>query len=296
MEDRSANAAPMPPWSIGQALILLRAGGAHLLDLVLPPRCANCRMITASDAGFCSDCWQKLDFLIGPACARCDLPFDQPQGEGAYCGACMADPPPYSRVHVPLAYGEISRSIVMRFKYGRRTGFARLMARLMVRSLADAPRPKPAEDAELPETRMLPLLVPVPLHRWRIWTRGFNQSAELARALARDTGWPMAPDALRRHRRTPPLRGLGRAVRARTVRGAFHVAEDQRVALAGRQVILVDDVFTTGATASACARALLRAGASRVEVAAFARVLDRPDAADAFLTDIDTGRVEPDIR
>ena len=286
MEDVADTVASSGRWSMPPPLAILRGVGQTLLDAVLPPRCAACRMITASDAGFCVDCWQKLDFMIGPACARCDLPFEQPQGDGALCGACMADPPPYSRVHVPIAYGEISRSIVMRLKYGRRTGFARLMARMMMRSLTAA------HDGA---SGSMPLLVPVPLHRWRIWSRGFNQSALIARELAKLTGWPVAVDGLRRRRRTPPLRGLGRAARARTVRGAFAVAPDQGAALADRRVILVDDVFTTGATAAACARALLRAGASTVEVAAFARVIHRPEAISWSPADIDSGLVRPDI-
>lgn len=259
----------------------MRHAATALVDAVLPPRCAACRAVTASDAGFCPDCWTQLDFLVGPACARCDLPFDQAQGEGALCGACMADPPPYQRVHVPLAYGDVSRSIVMRLKYGQRTGFARLMARLMAGTL---PSPLAESDDATP-----PLIVPVPLHRWRIWVRGFNQSAEISRHLGRLTGAPVLVDALHRHRRTPPLRGLGRAARARTVRGAFAVPPQHRAALAGRHIFLVDDVFTTGATAAACTRALLRAGARSVAVVAFARVVDRPDATGPLATVIDSG-------
>lgn len=252
--------------------------GAAVVDAVLPPRCAACRSVTASDAGFCPDCWARLDFLIGPACSRCDVPFETPQGEGALCGRCMAEPPPYSRVHVPLAYGEVSRSIVMRLKYGRRTGFARLMARMIAGTVQ---RAVIADD--------IPLIVPVPLHRWRLWSRGFNQSAEVGKHLSRLTGWPIAVDPLIRHRRTPPLRGLGRTARARTVSGAFAARPDARDLLAGRRIILIDDVFTTGATAAACAKVLLRAGASAVEVAAFARVVDRADADPTGLGRIDTG-------
>lgn len=255
-------------WERAQPLQGLQSALTAVIDAVLPPRCAACRAVTAGDAGFCPDCWTALDFLVGPACARCDIPFEVPQGEGALCGSCIADPPPYSRVHVPLAYGDVSRSIVMRLKYGRRTGFARLMARLIAGTLARVER----VSGDLP-----PLIIPVPLHRWRIWSRGFNQSAEVGRHLSRLTGWPIAVDLIVRRRRTPPLRGLGRAARARTVRGAFAVTDAARDALQGRVIILVDDVFTTGATAAACARLLLRAGAASVEVAAFARVIDREE-------------------
>lgn len=266
MEESATGTGPSGSWkrsSLWQGAV---AGLNAVINAVLPPRCAACRAVTAGDAGFCPDCWTALDFLVGPACARCDLPFEVPQGEGALCGTCIADPPPYSRVHVSLAYGDVSRSIVMRLKYGRRTGFARLMARLIAGTLGRVER---AFDDQPP------LIVPVPLHRWRIWSRGFNQSAEVGRHLSRLTGWPTAVDLIERRRRTPPLRGLGKAARARTVRGAFGLADGAREALKGRTIILVDDVFTTGATAAACSRLLLRGGAASVEVAAFARVIDR---------------------
>lgn len=256
---------------------ILRAG-AGLIDFMLPHRCAGCGVIVESDGGFCIDCWTTLDFIAGPACARCDLPLPSAQGEGALCGGCIANPPPYSRVHAPLAYGPLPRKLVLQFKYGRRTGYARLMARLMLASLGEL-RDRNEGAA--------PLLVPVPLHRWRLWSRGFNQSAELAKALVQRTGGELALDALVRTRATLPMRGMGRKARARSVRGAFAVRDDARSMLAGRTVYLVDDIFTTGATVAACSRTLLRSGAERVEVVAFARVLDSIDSSGSS-TGIDT--------
>lgn len=250
-----------------------------LVDAILPPRCASCRSVTASVSGFCVDCWGKLDFLIGPACARCDVPFEMPQGEGALCGNCLTELPPYSRVHAALAYGDVSRTIAIRLKYGRRLGFAKLMARLIHGTLM-----RNRKDDEAP-----PLIVPVPLHRWRIWSRGFNQSAEIGRELSRLTGWPLAVDIVQRHRSTPPLRGLGRKARARTVSGAFNLPKAARERVAGRAILLVDDVFTTGATVSACARLLVRAGAADVQIATFARVVERPDSPTFDSADVDTG-------
>jgi ComF family protein len=257
----------------GRAYLLLRA----VTDAVLPHRCAQCSAIVAAP-GFCAGCWTKLDFLAGPACARCDLPLPQAAGEGALCGGCMADPPPYERVHVPLAYGPGPRALVMRLKYGRRVALARQIAGMIVPMLAES-------DAD-----PAPLLVPVPLHRWRIWQRGFNQSAEIARHLSHRTGWPLAVDVLVRSRSTRLLRGLGRKARAKEVRGAFAVPDTARPELAGRTVFLVDDVFTTGATTAACARTLLRAGAARVEIVAFARVVDGRET-----TDVDSFMTAPDI-
>jgi ComF family protein len=253
-----SHAVPMS----ARAEAFVTAAGRAILDLALPPRCAACSAIVADDGGFCPACWASLTFLGAPACARCDLPFAQPQGEGALCGACIADPPPYERVHTPLAYGAVSRQVVMRLKYGRRTGMARMMARMMAARL-----PVVSDDAPAM------LLVPVPLHRWRLWSRGFNQSVEVARYIAQATGHQLAVDALARKRATPVLRGMGRTARDKAVRGAFIVPDKRRAMIKGRAVILIDDVFTTGSTVGACARTLLRAGAARVEIATFARVI-----------------------
>jgi len=156
----------------------------------------------------------------------------------------------------------VPRKVALKLKYGGRPGVAETMARLMERHLAAT------GDA---------LLAPVPLHRWRIWTRGYNQSALIATGLSRRSGLPAILDLIERTRRTPYLRGMGPRERRRTVRGAFRVAERHKHAIEGRNVILVDDVFTTGATADACARALKRAGAKEVALVCWARVVRGAD-------------------
>jgi ComF family protein len=247
-----------------------------VVDWALPPRCAACGVIVLGDPGFCSSCWATLHFLGPPACARCDRPFAAAQGDGALCGGCMDQLPPYDRVHAAIAYGPIARGVVLRFKYGRRTALAKLLARLMRPALLarrDALAGEAAADAPPP------ILVPVPLHYRRLWARGFNQAVEIGRTLARDSGLALVPDALERTRPTPSMRGQGRRARATAVRGAFRSRPARQPALAGRTVFLVDDVFTTGATAASCARALRRGGAARVELLVFARVLD-DDGAD----------------
>jgi len=238
---------------------LLAAPFHALLGYALPARCPACGTVVGTDGTFCPDCWMRLDFLAGPGCAGCGLPFAFDRGDGVRCAACLADPPAHDGVRAAVRYGPVARSLVLRLKHGRRIALAGVIARHL-RRLTDG-----EGDA---------VLVPVPLHRWRLWRRGFNQSALIARALAHATGLAWAPQALVRRRHTPMLGGLARRARARTLRGAFAVPSEQRASLAGRTVFLVDDVYTSGATAGGCARALKRAGAARVIVLCWARVLD----------------------
>jgi ComF family protein len=235
-----------------------RQAGSRLfrsvLDFALPPRCGGCGTIVGEVDSFCHDCWAKLDFLQG-GCLRCGLPLQATEAET--CGRCLANPPRLDRIRSAVAYDDISRSIAIRLKYGRKTALARTMSRYM-RALI--------EESSAPA-----LLVPVPLHRARLWSRGFNQAAIVARQLSRRTGVPVAVDALRRVRATPPLKGMGMNQRRRTVAGAFRV--NPSADLRGRTIILVDDVFTTGSTANACARVLKRAGAGRVDLVSWARVI-----------------------
>jgi ComF family protein len=231
----------------------------QMLDFALPPRCPGCGEIVGEPHRFCLSCWQSLTFLGEPCCRRCGLPFEF-EGEGE-CGRCLADPPPFDRLRAAVAYGDISREVALRLKYNGRPGLAGTLAHFMLRHLDDG-----GGAGE-------PLLVPVPLHRWRIWKRGYNQAALIASALERRSAIPAELDLIRRTRATPPLKGLGRRERALALRGAFKVPAEARARLAGRRAILVDDVYTSGATASACARALRRAGASSVEILCWARVV-----------------------
>lgn len=180
----------------------------------------------------------------------------------------MADPPPHDGVRAAVAYGAVARAVVLKLKHGGRIGMAKVIGRYLARAAMTEPEA---------------LLVPVPLHRWRIWRRGFNQSALLAHQIARRTGLETRADVIERRKRTPMLGGLGRTARARALSGAFAVPSDKRAALKGRTVLLVDDVYTSGATAGACAKVLKRAGAARVVVICWARVLhDRVDDASSL--------------
>jgi ComF family protein len=244
------------------AATLARLALKQALDFALPPRCPGCGTIVADPHRFCLSCWSALHFLGEPCCRRCGLPFEHGGAREAECGACLADPPRFDRLRAAVAYGEVARKVALRLKYSGRPALAETLARLMLRH---ASPPGPEEPP--------PLLVPVPLHRWRIWSRGYNQAALIASALARHGAGEAEPALLLRIRATPPLRGLGRRERALAVRGAFRLAGGAKAKLAGRRAILVDDVFTSGATASACARMLKRGGAGSVDILCWARVL-----------------------
>lgn len=236
---------------------LLKAALRPLVDYALPPRCPGCGVIIAQDHGFCLDCWSGMRFLGDPCCARCGVPFDHDMGVGAECGACLADPPPFDSARAVLSYGDVARTVALRLKYGRRIGLARLIAGHMARHVDDGGGPR--------------VIVPVPLHRWRIWHRGFNQSALIADHLGRLTGFSVESHALLRVKRTVPLRGMNPRQRDQAVRGAFAMAP--RHGLAGRRVLLIDDVHTSGSTAAACARMLKKGGAVDVRLLCWARVL-----------------------
>ena len=234
---------------------VIRTCASWALDFALPPRCAGCGTIVADVHSFCSDCWPKIEFLGETGCSTCGLPLEATDAET--CGVCLARPPRIARTRAAVAYGDLSRSLAIRLKYGRKVAIARTMARYM------APR--------VDRSGGDPILVPVPLHRTRLWQRGFNQSALVARELGRRLRLSTDPLLLKRHRRTPPLKGKSPLQRRKTVAGAFKVRD--KASVAGRTVILIDDVLTTGSTAEACARTLQRAGAARVELITWARVV-----------------------
>ena len=224
-----------------------------LVDFALPARCARCAAIVAEVDTFCAACWPSLEFLRD-GCETCGLPLEATEEQS--CAVCAATPPAIDRTRAALAYDEPARQIALRLKYGRKVALARTMARYM------APLREPGGDA---------MVVPVPLHRRRLWWRGFNQAALVARKLAGDWGVPMRDDLLVRNRPTRSLKGLNHGQRREALRGAFAVARPGEVK--GRTVVLIDDVLASGATGEACARVLRKAGAARVELICWARVV-----------------------
>ncbi|WP_207483595.1 ComF family protein [Arenibaculum pallidiluteum] len=243
------------------AVSRIAAPARRVLDLLLPPRCLGCGVRVHAQGTLCAACWAGLSFLAPPWCACCGLPFTVDPGSGdALCGACLAEPPAFARARAALAYDDASRGLVLGFKHADRTHAAPAFGAWMARAGAGV-----LDGADL--------LVPVPLHRWRLFRRRYNQAALLARALARLTGVPAAPDLLARRRATPSQGTLGREARRRNVAGAVAVRRGRADAVKGRRIVLVDDVLTTGATLSECARVLLRAGAAQVDALALARVV-----------------------
>lgn len=241
----------------------LAAAMTPLVDLVFPPRCPLCGDAIGAQGGLCLACWGKLVIPGEPACALCQRPLGEGfggEGEGAVCAPCLAEPPRHDGVAAATLYTPASRDLVLRFKHGRKVAMATLLGRQMAARLAGL------------EGKWL--VVPVPLHRWRLWRRGFNQSALLAREIAAEPGRTLLVDALLRTKPTPSLGGLGRSARAKALSGSIAVNPARKAALVGASVILVDDVMTSGATSDACVRVLRRTGAARVRIACFARVLD----------------------
>lgn len=237
----------------------IRSIFGHAVDVALPRLCPACRE-PVSDAGLCASCWSRLTFIARPYCERLGIPFAFDGGRGLLSMEAMADPPAYGRARAAVRYDDVARTLVQAFKYGDRLDLAPMMGRWMAIAgrevLADA-------DA----------LVPVPLHWRRQWARRFNQSALLAEVIAKSHAVPVAYSALKRVKATPQQVGLSQSARAANVQGAFRVPADGKPEVAGRRLVLIDDVLTSGATVDTCARALLRAGAANVDVLVFARVV-----------------------
>jgi ComF family protein len=231
------------------------------LDLLYPPLCIGCRAQVGEPGSLCAACWQGVDFIDGPACTCCGLPFELDPGGDAHCAACLAQPPSFDRARAVMRYDTGSRGPILALKHADRLdlvpGFARWLDRAG-RSLLD--------DTDV--------IVPVPLHPLRLWRRRYNQSAELARSVGKIARKPIATAVLKRVRATPSQGEMPSAqARRRNMRGAFAVPAHCRSFIDGRRILLIDDVLTTGATADACARVLKRAGAAKVNVLALARVV-----------------------
>lgn len=248
----------------GQAVAAaFAAAGRRVLDLVLPPTCLACDAIVGQEATLCPSCWEQMPFLAPPWCERLGLPFAYDLGPGALSPQAIARPPAFDRLRAVAAYEGPARVLVSRLKYYDRPAMAAAMGQWMARAGSELLAPREEEAGP-------PVIVPVPLHRLRLWSRRYNQSGLLAREMGRALGLTVAPQALVRRKRTRQQVGLDAAARARNVSGAFSVTPQGLMTISGRRVVLVDDVYTTGATVGAATRALLREGATAVDVMVFA--------------------------
>ena len=245
---------------VRHARLSVGSGLRGLIGIVYPPTCIACQAANGEAQALCPACWRGIGFIERPYCERLGTPFPVDLGNGLLSPAAIADPPVFARARAVCRFDGTARELVHRLKYGDRVELSLTLGRMM----AQAGRELTA-DADL--------VLPVPLHRTRLWRRRFNQAAALARIVCRETGLPLETTALTRIRRTRQQVGLTRAQRAENLQGAFHVSATMRSCIEGRRVLLVDDVLTTGATVNAAARALLRAGASAVDVLTFARVV-----------------------
>ncbi|WP_417307742.1 ComF family protein [Devosia sp.] len=241
-------------------LAWLAAAGRGALDLVYPPSCIDCGAPVADANALCAACFAKLRPISAPMCPVLGIPFEVSPGPGALSAEAIADPPPYGRARSAVIYNAVARAIVGRLKYGDRPELAGFCARLMAQA-----------GAELWESG--PVLVPVPLHAARQFSRRYNQSTELARALGRLVGLSVDPALVKRTRRTRQQVGLSAQARERNVSGAFATHPEALTRLRGRGVVLCDDVITTGSTVKAVTRALNRAGVHQIDVISFGRVV-----------------------
>nr|WP_314257183.1 ComF family protein [uncultured Devosia sp.] len=237
-----------------------RVAGRMLLDLAYPPVCLNCEAPTVTPNGLCAQCFAQLRPITAPLCPVMGLPFEISLGPDALSAEALADPPPFGRARAAVIYNEVARTLVSRLKYGDRPELAQFCGRLM----AGAGHELWTGD---------PILVPVPLHPARQRERRYNQSAELAQAVGRLTGLKVDPLLVRRIRKTRQQVGLSGDGRQRNVAGAFAVHPDMLSRSKGRRIVVVDDVYTTGATVKAVTRVLRKAGAEVVDVITFARVV-----------------------
>jgi ComF family protein len=230
------------------------------LGLLYPPTCIACQAATGDAHTLCAACWSGIRFIERPFCERLGVPFPVDLGMPLLSPAAIAEPPVFERARAVAAYDDVAGALVHRLKYGDRVDLAQAMGGMMTRA-----------GAEL--LRQADVIVPIPLHRWRLWRRRFNQAMALAAVVSRHSGVPCDPGLLARVKRTRQQVGLTKAQRQTNLQGAFRVLEDARPLLQGKRVLLIDDVLTTGSTANAASRALLKGGATAVDILTFASVV-----------------------
>ena len=244
-----------------QRLNIVKNGFWKAVDAILPPRCVVTGAVVDRPGMVDPAVWRELRFIGDPLCDCCGFPFDfAVAAEGALCAACLADRPVYASARAALVYDDASRGLILKFKHADQTHAVHAFLPWLKRAGAGM-----LEDADF--------AVPVPLHRFRLLQRRYNQAALIAQALAKECSLAYLPDSLQRHKATPSQGYLGYKERQKNVKNAFTVPDRYQLLLKGKTILLVDDVYTTGATAKECAKALLKAGAGKVHILAVARVV-----------------------
>ncbi len=231
-----------------------------LLDILFPPQCLNCDARVPTHGTLCVNCWQMVGFISDPMCECCGLPFDYDIGVNSLCGECLQERPPYAHARAAFRYDEHSRRLITRFKYSDYTQLAKIYGIWLAKA-----------GGELLGSS--DLIIPVPLHYFRFVSRRFNQSAMLAHSLAKKTGIKYLPGALKRTRHTTPQAGLSRSQRVQNVSGAFTLNTRYKLLIKGKNILLIDDVMTTGSTIEQCTKVLLKNGAMQVNVLTLARAI-----------------------
>lgn len=274
---------------MNKSFIDICINATHLaIDTILPSRCPSCGEIIKVDpdqsvggqGGFCPSCWSDLKFITPPWCISCAIPFEfaddidgpiDPQHDHRKCGACLEKPPLHDGIRAALIYDEIPRKVILKLKYGGRIAIANLIAGHMRRFIAD-------DIAAMGDDIWI---TPVPLHWTRLWKRTYNQSALICDGLIEQWAATADPlqrldhivDLIKRIKRTPPLKGGNAKQRHKLLKNAFAINRKYKDSIKGRSIILVDDVYTSGATTNACARALKAAGADKVIIYCWTRVI-----------------------
>ncbi|MEZ5692041.1 MAG: ComF family protein [Rickettsiales bacterium] len=230
------------------------------LNIIFPPQCLICKNIVSENGTLCLDCWQQIRFISDPICEKCGTSFEYDMGNNALCAGCIHDEPKYTRARAAFCYDEHSHKLITRLKYSDQTQLAITYSNWLINA--------GKEFIEVSD-----IVTPVPLHYLRFIGRRFNQSALLASNLASKTNISYLPDLLKRKRYTKPQTGLTKKQREKNVRNAFLVNEHYIKSVKNKNILLIDDVFTTGSTINQCSKSLLKAGASQVNVLTLARTI-----------------------
>ena len=245
-----------------KTIALIRQYFKIFINEIIPPRCISCKIITQDDTSFCSKCWEKIDFISNPQCHICSEPFELSVEKEVICPNCIKTRPLYNMARSALAYNENSRNMIIEFKYYNKTHTVDIFAKWMMINGQEV-----IENSDI--------IVPVPLHKMRILKRRYNQSALLANALGRLSKLPVRIDLLSRIKNTPPQSELSFNSRKNNVSNAFKTNKKKCADIEGKNICLVDDVMTTGATVESCARVMLEAGAKNVNVLTIGKTIKR---------------------